>query len=163
MKFQSTSKSNIHHLKELYKGRKTLSTASCFSFFWPNAIMALVLTQKRSFQQNKMKWPRYILWPLKTVFLVCARLGFSFYIFFFFLVLLALDRKDVLCVTLNSNGDTRIRLLNFPPTLFYKGGYSDFVLRIYPDSKCPISANIWDDGKKKCQLPTSLNWKFLLE
>jgi len=51
----SALKSNIYHLKELYKGRKTSKTASCFSFFRPNAIVAFVLTQKRSFQQNKKK------------------------------------------------------------------------------------------------------------
>ena len=76
------------------------------------------------------------------------------------LILLAFDRKDVLCVTLNSNGDTRIRRLNFPPTLFYKGEYSDFVLRIYPDLKCPISANIWDEGKKNVSFQLPLIEKF---
>ena len=102
-------------------GRKTLKTASCFSFcfFWPNAIMALVLTQKRSFQQNKKKWPRDISWRHKTLWFCAVRI-FLLYIFFF-LILKLRQKRCVMC-NLNSNGDTRIRRLNFPPTYFTKGG-----------------------------------------
>ena len=46
---------------------------------------------------------------------------------------------------LNSKGDSTIKLLNLD--LFYKGGYPVFVFRIYPDSKCHISAHIWDIEK----------------
>ena len=52
----------------------------------------------------------------------------------------------MLCVmcNLNSKGDSTIKLLNLD--LFYKGVFR-FCVRIYPDSKCHISAHIWDIEK----------------
>ena len=73
----------------------------------------------------------------------CAVRNFLFPIFLFHLAFVS---KDVLCYVLcvmcnlNSKGDSTIKLLNL-------GGYSDFVFRIFPDSKCHISAHIWDTEK----------------
>ena len=103
------------------KGRKTLKTASCFSFFffWPNAIMALVLTQKRSFQQTKRN-DHVTFHDATKLYGFCAVRIFLLNIFLF-LILKLRQKRCVIC-NLNSNGDTRVRRLNFPPTYFTKGG-----------------------------------------
>ena len=61
---------------------------------------------------------------------------------------------------LNNKGDSTIKLSNLD--LFYKGmegGCPVFVLLIYLNSKCHISAHIWHIGKN-FQLSTSLEQLF---
>ena len=64
----------------------------------------------------------------------CAVRNFFFQIFLF---PLAFDSKDVLL----ENKTLKLRLI-------LKGGYPVFAIRIYPNSKCHISAHIWDTEKK---------------
>lgn len=101
--------------------RKTLKTASCFSFFffWPNAIMALVWLKNAHFSKTKRN-DHVTFHDATKLYGFCAVRIFLLYIFLF-LILKLRQKRCVMC-NLNSNGDTRVRRLNFPPTYFTKGG-----------------------------------------
>ena len=103
-------------------GRKTLKTASCFSFFFSFDQMPLwLLFWLKNAHFSKTKRNDHVTFhdAIKLYGFWAVRI-FLLYIFLF-LILKLRQKRCVMC-NLNSNGDTRVRRLNFPPTYFAKGG-----------------------------------------
>ena len=118
----STSKSKIYHLKELLttgeKHRKPLLVFLVFSF---DQMPLWLLFWLKNAHFSKTKRNDHVTFHDATkLYGFCAVRIFLLYIFLF--LILKLRQKRCVTCNLNSNGDTRVRRLNFPPTYFAKGG-----------------------------------------
>ena len=108
-------------VKHIYTGEKHWKPLLAFlSFFlWPMPLWLLFWLKNAHFSKTK-RHDHVTFHDATRLYGFCAVRIFLLYIFLF-LILKLRQKRCVMC-NLNSNGDTRIRRLNFPPTYFTKGG-----------------------------------------